>query len=206
MGPSEERFGKRPKYSRHSFWHPFLSWQWNALSWFPFSDNFFSRIRRKFSLWGNLSFPKTPDEYVLPPSHLPAISTAPNLIWKLKLGSRTRWPIKAGGGNLIIVKILFRWTFDETVNCEKREKQLCRAINRLTAPISTNWLNTIIVKKFLLEHSCIRTLPRGGMYWVVHPRRPRDFPREISRSEGLYNPMHPDSRQCTAILSSLIHP
>ena len=65
---------------------------------------------------------------------------------------------------------------------------------------------------------CIRTLPRGGMYWVVHPRRPRDFPRpercpegeargprEILRSEGMYNPIHPDSRQCTAILSSLIH-
>ena len=27
-------------------------------------------------------------------------------------------------------------------------------------------------------------------------------PREISRSEGIYNPIHPDSRQCTAILSS----
>ena len=24
---------------------------------------------------------------------------------------------------------------------------------------------------------CIRTLPRGEMYWVVHPRRPRDFRR-----------------------------
>ena len=75
----------------------------------------------------------------------------------------------------------------------------------------------------LMMKECIRTLPRGGMYWVVHPRRPRDFPRpercpegeargtsrgprEISRSEGMYNPIHPDSRQCTAILSSLIHP
>ena len=29
---------------------------------------------------------------------------------------------------------------------------------------------------------CIRTLPRGGMYWVVHPQRPRDFrgPRSLS--------------------------
>ena len=27
---------------------------------------------------------------------------------------------------------------------------------------------------------CIHTLPRGGMYWVVHSRRPRDF----SRAEG----------------------
>ena len=25
---------------------------------------------------------------------------------------------------------------------------------------------------------CIRTLPRGGMYWEIHP------PREISRDEG----------------------
>ena len=46
---------------------------------------------------------------------------------------------------------------------------------------------------------CIRTLPRGGMYWVVHPRRPRDFPRaegnlevggdvqpNISRLEAVY--------------------
>ena len=58
------------------------------------------------------------------------------------------------------------------------------------------------------------------MYWVVHARRPRDFPRpercpkgeargtsrgpgEILRSEGMYSLIHPDSRQCTAILSSL---
>ena len=29
----------------------------------------------------------------------------------------------------------------------------------------------------VMMRECIRTLPRGGMYWVVHPRRPRDFPR-----------------------------
>ena len=52
------------------------------------------------------------------------------------------------------------------------------------------------------------------MYWVAHPLRPRDFPRpsrcpsgfalgtslgprEISWSSGMYNPIHPSSRQCT---------
>ena len=29
----------------------------------------------------------------------------------------------------------------------------------------------------------VRTLPRGEMYWVVDPGRPRYFPREISRAE-----------------------
>ena len=55
------------------------------------------------------------------------------------------------------------------------------------------------------------------MYWVVHPLRPQDFPwpsrcpsgfalgtslgpREISRSSGMYNPIHPSSRQCTDTL------
>ena len=71
----------------------------------------------------------------------------------------------------------------------------------------------------LILHPCTA---REGMYWVVHPRRPRDFPRpkkcpkgeargtsrgprEILRSEGMCNPIHPDSRQCTAILSSFIN-
>ena len=31
---------------------------------------------------------------------------------------------------------------------------------------------------------CIRTLPRGGIYWVVHPQRPRDFPRPERCPEG----------------------
>ena len=39
------------------------------------------------------------------------------------------------------------------------------------------------------------------MYWVVHPQQPRDF----LRLEGQFSPIHPDSRQCTAIFSSLIH-
>ena len=69
------------------------------------------------------------------------------------------------------------------------------------------------------------------MYWKIHsprpkrfpkggdfaPRGPRDCPRAISRAEGckipawgksrgprwVYFPMHPDSRQCTDILSEL---
>ena len=35
---------------------------------------------------------------------------------------------------------------------------------------------------------CIRTLPRGGMYWEIHPPRPNRFP---------------EWRQCTYILSAL---
>ena len=31
---------------------------------------------------------------------------------------------------------------------------------------------------------CTCTLPRGMMYWVVHPRRPRDFPRPEICPEG----------------------
>ena len=30
---------------------------------------------------------------------------------------------------------------------------------------------------YMHQNYCIRTLPRGGMYCVVHPQRPRDFPR-----------------------------
>ena len=59
------------------------------------------------------------------------------------------------------------------------------------------------------------------MYWVVHPFRPRDFPRplrcssgfalgtslgprEISRSSGMYNSIHPSSRQCTDTLYNFV--
>ena len=39
---------------------------------------------------------------------------------------------------------------------------------------------------------CIRTLPRGGMYWEIHPPRPERYPEgckipargKISRAEG----------------------
>ena len=71
---------------------------------------------------------------------------------------------------------------------------------------------------------CICTLLRGGMYWEIRPPRKRDFPRagilypkarEIAEgckipplgkspdSRGIYFPMHPDSRQCSVILSAL---
>ena len=58
-----------------------LGWKRNVLSWFlPFSDNFFSAISQKFSLWGNLSFPKTPDEYFpLSPSTCHQHCWKPNL-------------------------------------------------------------------------------------------------------------------------------
>ena len=85
--------------------------------------------------------------------------------------------------------------------------------------IGSVWGWTWEVSVSFSEYYCIRTLPRGGTYWVVHPRRPRDFPRpqrcpegkargtsrglrEISRSEEMCNPIFPDSRRCTAILSS----
>ena len=73
-----------------------------------------------------------------------------------------------------------------------------------------------------VQHMCVHinrlkfgTLLRGGKYGVVHPKRPRDFARTkgnlegvrlISRLEWMYNPIHPNLRQCTTILSSLIHP
>ena len=45
------------------------------------------------------------------------------------------------------------------------------------------------------------------MYWLYIPddQEISRGPREISRSEGMCNPIYPDSRQCAAILSSLIH-
>ena len=46
----------------------------------------------------------------------------------------------------------------------------------------------------------ICTLPRGGMYWVKDLRGARDFPI----SGGMYNPMHPESRQCTSYDHPLI--
>ena len=76
-----------------------------------------------------------------------------------------------------------------------------------------------------VEEGCISTtLPRGGMYWVVHlyssedqeiSRGPRDVPRPKRCPEGHLksqgksrgpNLIDTDSRQCTANHSSLIHP
>ena len=51
----------------------------------------------------------------------------------------------------------------------------CRASNTYSVKINTS---------LLMMRECIRTLPRGGMYWVVHPRRPRDFPRPKRCPEG----------------------
>ena len=49
---------------------------------------------------------------------------------------------------------------------------------------------------------CIRAPPRRGRYWKIHPRHPRDFPREISRAEGMVFPIPPESWWSTDILSS----
>ena len=64
---------------------------------------------------------------------------------------------------------------------------------------------------------CIRAPPKGGRYWEIHPRRPRDFPRperfpegeargksrgsrEISRAEGMDFPIPPEFWWSTDIL------
>ena len=72
-------------------------------------------------------------------------------------------------------------------------------------------------RNILFSSLVVPTLLRGGMYWVVHSQQPRDVPRAKPKGhqghlEGwgkfctLYNPIHPDSRQCKAILWTLIHP
>ena len=104
----------------------------------------------------------------------------------------------------------------------------------------TTLSNTIVimVRLCLFYHSfgmvhllyCIRTLPRGGMYWKIHsprPKRfpngcigkythlgPRDFPRvgilhpsALGKSlgpRGVYFPIHPSSRQCTDTIQFLL--
>ena len=45
----------------------------------------------------------------------------------------------------------------------------------------------------------------GIHIWVIHLHCPRDF-REGTGKRGLSNPMLPDSRQCTIIVSSSIYP
>ena len=71
----------------------------------------------------------------------------------------------------------------------------------------------------VMMRECIRAPPRGGRYWEIHPRRPRDFlrperfpegeargksrgSREISRAEGMDFPIPPESWWSTDILSS----
>ena len=47
--------------------------------------------------------------------------------------------------------------------------------------IFTLWLvhvnNCKTLPAHLPEADCIRTLPRGGMYWEIHPPRPGRFPK-----------------------------
>ena len=70
---------------------------------------------------------------------------------------------------------------------------------------------TSLYSTILYTYSVRRTLPRGGMYWVVHPRPPGDFPRpsrcpegEILRSEGI----QPNSSRFEAVYghSLIINP
>ena len=53
-------------------------------------------------------------------------------------------------------------------------------------------------KSKLEENNCNNTLPRGGVYWKIRPLRAEGckLPR------GAYFPIHPNSRQCIAILFS----
>ena len=51
---------------------------------------------------------------------------------------------------------------------------------------STEMCWTSALAQHIFAEDCIRTLPRGGMYWVVHPRRPRDFPRPKRCPKYLY--------------------
>ena len=80
----------------------------------------------------------------------------------------------------------------------------CEA-NDTTLPLSADTKK--MTNHLLIFRYCIRTLPRGGMYWERHPPRPERFtkggdfaPRGL---RGMYFPMHPDLRQCTSILSAL---
>ena len=60
-----------------------------------------------------------------------------------------------------------RWS-----SVQKRFEKSAKQLNLVTAQCLLWWVSF----QFGAEY-CIHTLPRGGMYWVVHPRRPRDFPR-----------------------------
>ena len=69
-----------------------------------------------------------------------------------------------------------RWT----VWANTRPKVCSKSHTKCTSHLYQKWLN------FLLHMSwwySIRTLPSGGIYWVVHPRRPRDFPK--AKPQGL---------------------
>ena len=109
------------------------------------------------------------------------------------------------------------WRF-EVLNVDEGVWRCDPFIGQLWRP-HHNWhLNGLLMNdnlpncfRTLCAMDCIRTLPRGGMYWEIHPPRPERFPegckipaRGKSRGpRGMYFPMHPDSRQCTSILSAL---
>ena len=51
------------------------------------------------------------------------------------------------------------------------------------------------------EGILIKIIPQHPIVVLVHPRQSRDFLSEILRSDRIYNALHPDLRQFTAILS-----
>ena len=63
---------------------------------------------------------------------------------------------------------------------QKKEAELREQEEQIANKMASMVLEPNIAK----VRYCIRTLPRGGMYWVVHPRRPRDFPRPSRCPEG----------------------
>ena len=43
---------------------------------------------------------------------------------------------------------------------------------------------SIVQGKVKNKQHCIRTLPRGGMYWEIHPPRPERSPEGEARGES----------------------
>ena len=70
------------------------------------------------------------------------------------------------------------WIISSDINPVDSEYQEIHPYSALN--IDSVKINTSL----LMMREYIRTLPRGGMYWVVHPRRPRDFPRPERCPEG----------------------
>ena len=63
-----------------------------------------------------------------------------------------------------------RWT----VWANTRYKVCSTSHTKCTSHLHQKLLNSLLHTSWWYS---IRTLLRGGIYWVVHPRRPRDFPR-----------------------------
>ena len=137
----------------------------------------------------------------------PPTSRFPSAL-EMSLGLRPQ-DISRASGNLLVVgdvqpnTSLYNPIHPSTRQCTDTMFMISSCLSYYCGSIGSVKINTSL----LMMRECIRTLPRGGMYWGVHPRRPRDFPRpercpdpegkargtsrgprEISRSEGMYNP------------------